>query len=326
MFLQSLQFSLSVTLPTILMLLLGIILRRRRMLDDHFCQVASKLVFNIALPSLLFINIVKQPADYSSQIWLVGAGFVSTFIIYFASEWLALRYIRDKSYRGIFVQGIFRGNSGILGLALCINAYGAMATAPASVYTACITLLFNVLAVITLTNSLSVGKVSLPRMAKSLMTNPLIIGIVLGLIVSKFDIPLPSSILRTGDYLANIALPIALICAGASLDFKQLKQFKNSQESQTQVNSIVWWASFGRLIVSPLLTIFIGKFILDLDPMSLGILFLMSSTPVAAASYAMVRNFGGDATATANIIAVTMLGYMFTSSIGIFILKQLQWI
>lgn len=325
MFLESLQFSLSVTLPTILMLLLGIILRRKKMVDDNFCQVASKLVFNIALPALLFVNIVKQPADYTSQLWLVGAGFLATFILYFGSEWLANRYILDRRYRGIFVQGIFRGNSGILGLALCINAYGLAATAPASVYTACITLLFNVLAVITLTNSLSDGKLSLHRIIVSLLKNPLIISIVFGLLISKLEIPLPTTIIRTGDYLASIALPVALICAGASLNFKQLRKFQQAENQTSQTHKIVWWSSFGRLVVAPILSIVIGK-LLGLEPMSLGILFLMSSTPVAAASYAMVRNFNGDATTSANIIAITVLGSMFSSSLGLFILRHLQWI
>ena len=326
MLVESLQFSLSVTLPTILMLILGIALNRYRITDDHFCQMASKLVFNIALPSLLFINIVKQPADYSSQIWLVSGGFLSTFTLYFSSEWLATRYIREKRYRGIFVQGIFRGNSGILGLALCINAYGIEATAPASIYTACITLLFNVLAVITLTNSLSEGKLNLVHLLKSLIKNPLIIAILVAILCSKLQISMPEAIMKTGSYLGNIALPIALICAGASLNLKQLKRFQETESPSNQTSAIVWWSCIGRLIISPLLTIIIGKYLLDLEPMLLGILFLMSSTPVAAVSYAMVRHFGGDATIAANILALSTLGYMFTSSIGLFILKQMQWI
>lgn len=325
MFFDSLQFSLSVTLPTILMLLLGIVLRRKRMVDDHFCQVASKLVFNIALPALLFVNIVKNPTNYSSQLWLVGAGFFSTFVIYFVGEWLAYRYIVQRKLRGIFVQGVFRGNSGILGLALCINAYGDPATAPASVYTACITLLFNVLAVITLTNSLSDSKLNIANILRALVKNPLILSILLGLIISKLELKLPISLLRTGDYLASITLPVALICAGASLDFQQLKQFRKQQGAE-QIRHIVWGASIGRLIFAPLCTVLLGKYLFQLDPMSLGILFLMSSTPVAAASYAMVRYFAGDATTAANIIAITSLGTMFTSSFGLFVLKQMGWI
>ncbi|QLB21315.1 malonate transporter [Vespertiliibacter pulmonis] len=326
MFLDSFLFSINVTLPTILMLLLGIFLRHIKMIDDHFCQIASKLIFNIALPALLFTNIVKNPADYSSQIWLLSAGFLSTLILYTGSEWLASRYIVDRSYRGIFVQAIFRGNSGILGLALCINAYGVYAIAPASVYTACITLLFNVLAVITLTKSLSNKPLNLFQLIISIIKNPLCIGIALGLFVSKLEITIPEPLMKTGDYLAHISLPVALICAGASLNFKQLKQLQQQDNHSLQTHKIIWWASFGRLIVSPLLAIIIGKYIFNLEPMLLGILFLMSSTPIAAASYAMVRNFGGDAVTSANLIAVTVIGSMISSSIGLFILRQWQWI
>lgn len=326
MFLDSFLFSINVTLPTVLMLLLGIFLRQIKMIDDHFCQIASKLIFNIALPALLFTNIVKNPADYSSQIWLLSAGFLTTLILYFSAEWIATRYIIARSYRGIFVQAIFRGNSGILGLALCINAYGASSIVPASVYTASITLLFNVLAVITLTKSLSTKPLNFSQLFLSIIKNPLCIGIALGLFVSKLTITIPEPLMKTADYLAHISLPVALICAGASLNFKQLKQFQQQENHSSQTHRIMWWASFGRLIISPLFAIIIGKFVFSLEPMLLGILFLMSSTPIAAASYAMVRNFGGDAVASANLIAITVIGSMLSSSIGLFILRQLQWI
>lgn len=325
MFLESLFFSLSVTLPTILMLLLGIILRRRRMVDEHFCQVGSKLVFNIALPTLLFMNIVKHPANFGEQLWLITAGVSGTIAIYLISEWLAARYIQAREYRGLFVQGMFRGNTGILGLALSLNAYGVAATAPASVYTACITLLFNVLAIITLTHSLGEGKLSVRRILFSLAKNPLILSILLGILVSKLSLPLPAVLINTGDAIAYIALPLALICAGATLNFSQLKKFRKTDENGVAAK-IVWLGSIGRLVITPLLMVLAGKFLFQLSPMELGIVFLMSSTPLASASYAMVVYYKGDAVATANMIGVTNLGYMITSSLGLFVLRQIGWI
>lgn len=325
MFLESLFFSLSVTLPTILMLLLGIILRRRRMVDEHFCQVGSKLVFNIALPTLLFMNIVKHPANFGEQLWLITAGVSGTIAIYLISEWLAARYIQAREYRGLFVQGMFRGNTGILGLALSLNAYGVAATAPASVYTACITLLFNVLAIITLTHSLGEGKLSVRRILFSLAKNPLILSILLGILVSKLSLPLPAVLINTGDAIAYIALPLALICAGATLNFSQLKKFRKTDENGVAAK-IVWLGSVGRLVITPLLMVLAGKFLFQLSPMELGIVFLMSSTPLASASYAMVVYYKGDAVATANMIGVTNLGYMITSSLGLLVLRQIGWI
>lgn len=326
MFIDSLLFSLNVTLPTILMLTLGMLLRRSKMVDDHFCQVSAKLVFNIALPALLFMNIVKNPVDFSGQVWLVGVGAIGTVSIYLISEWLAIKFIPIRAYRGLFVQGMFRSNTGILGLSLSINAYGVVATAPASVYTACITLLFNILAVITLSHSLGENLMSRRNIAVSLARNPLIIAILLGFSVSQFNISLPKALLNTGDYIAYIALPLALICAGASLNFSQLRRLKQASEQTRLAGKIVWWGSFGRLIIAPLFMVLLGKFIFQLSPMELGIVFLMSSTPLASASYAMVVYFKGDAVATANMIGLTNLGYMLTSGLGIFILRQIGWI
>ena len=60
--------------------------------------------------------------------------------------------------------------------------------------------------------------------------------------------------------------------------------------------------------------------------MQLGILFLMASAPVATAVYAMVRAYGGNGTAAANLIGLTTLGAIFSTNIGLFILKQMNWI
>ncbi|VEI46421.1 auxin efflux carrier [Actinobacillus equuli] len=60
--------------------------------------------------------------------------------------------------------------------------------------------------------------------------------------------------------------------------------------------------------------------------MELGIVFLSTSAPTAAATYAMIRNYGGDAVSTANLIGITTVGSMFTSSFGLLILRQLGWV
>jgi hypothetical protein len=53
----------------------------------------------------------------------------------------------------------------------------------------------------------------------------------------------------------------------------------------------------------------------------LGVLMLMSGAPTAAASYVMVRAMGGNAVLAANIIAVTTLGSILTTSLGVLVLR-----
>lgn len=314
-FISSFMFSVSVTLPTLLMLLLGILLRTRGIIDDKFCGQATKIIFNITLPILLFQNIVKNQVDYASQAPVLLVGLIGTLVLFLIAEILAANFVKLKSERATFVQAVYRGNNGILGLAFCINAYGDEALAPASIYAAALTFVYNILGVITLTRHLSDGKVSPFNVLLNVLKNPLIIGISLGVLVSVTQIQLPKTLITSGDYLANMTLPVALLCTGASIDVKAL--FRASDLSL--------WATTWRVFISPFFMVLLGK-IFGLSGISLGILFLMTVTPMAAAAYAMIRAMGGNATIAANIIGLTSFASMFSSSIGLLILTQLGWI
>ena len=79
-------------------------------------------------------------------------------------------------------------------------------------------------------------------------------------------------------------------------------------------------AAAGKLVAVPLLFVLAGM-ALGFRGMDLGILLLMSSAPSAAAGYVMVRAMGGNAALAANIIALTTVGSLFTTSAGIVVLK-----
>jgi hypothetical protein len=79
-------------------------------------------------------------------------------------------------------------------------------------------------------------------------------------------------------------------------------------------------AAFSKLIFVP--TVFVlGAMAFGFKGMDMGILLLMASSPTAAASYVMTKSMGGNATLAANIIALTTLGSLFTTSLGIMWVK-----
>ncbi|OBW95280.1 AEC family transporter [Gallibacterium salpingitidis] len=314
-FLDSISFSIGVTLPNILMLFLGIYLRHVGMINDQFCQQGSKLVFNITLPALLFLSIIENPTDYGAQLQIIVAGYAGCLLIFVLGEIFAAKFIQDKRERGTFVQGVFRGNSGIIGLSLCANAYGSSGIAAASVYTALITLLYNVLAVITLSRSLSDnGKPSFSSILKQLIKNPLILSIMVALVISKLGFTIPKSLISTGDYLSRMTLPLALLCTGASLNFRGMDPS----------SKIAFQSSIGRVVVAPIVLVLVAR-LCGVTGLGLGVIFLMTATPAAAASYPMVRSMGGNAKTAANIVGITTIGSIISSAIGIVILKQLNW-
>ena len=108
-----------------------------------------------------------------------------------------------------------------------------------------------------------------------------------------------------------MTLPLALLCTGASLNLKALREDSH--------NAIV--SSTGKLILVPFI-ITLGGYWLGFRGMDLGILFLMTSSPSAASSYIMTRAMGGNAVLAANIIALTTFGSILVASIGVAILRH----
>ena len=304
-FLSTVQFALSVTGPIIVILILGIFLSRTGILTEAFIDSGSKLVFNVLLPSMLFITISKTGFSGVVNFKLISVGIVGTLCVYLLLELMANYLVTPAQERGVVVQGAFRSNMGIIGLAYCVNAYGEAGLAAASLYLGVVTILFNVLAVITLNRSLNRHR-SMLQSFKDIGTNPLIIGILLALPVAWWEVEIPFVLLRTGDYFAQMTLPFALLVTGASLSLRVLRY--------ETFNAM--FASGCKLILVPVLLTG-GGILAGLRGMELGVLFMMTSAPTAAASYVMVRAMGGNPALAANIVVVTTLGSLLFTSIGI---------
>ncbi|PJG58036.1 AEC family transporter [Aeromonas cavernicola] len=309
--LASLNFSLSITGPICVVLLLGIWLKQLGLLPDSFVEAASRLVFQVTLPALLFLSMVRT--DFSNMLspWLILYGLCGTLICFLGLELLAARFIADRRQRGIFVQGSFRGNMGVMGLAYVQNAYGAEGIGAAAPLVGAITVLYNILAVITLTRSLG-GHRGIKPIVTGIVKNPLIIAILSALPFGLLGIELPKLVITTGNYFANMTLPLALLCTGASLNLKALRGGAR----------LTAWATANRLFFIPLLLV-LGAWALGFAPHSLGLLLLISSIPTAAASYVMTRAMGGDSVLAANIIAMTTLGSLLSTTVGTALMNYL---
>lgn len=312
-FLDTLEFSVSVTGPIFVILGLGAWLRRIGLLNDAFIEVGTRLVFTVTLPALLFISVAKTHLDTSANFPLIGFGMGATLLAWGLGELAARVAVHEARDRGVVVQGIFRSNMAIIGLAYCVNAYGEPGLAAASLYVGLVTILFNVLSVVTLHSSLHASQ-DLGRLLRSVAMNPLIIGIVLALPFAISGLRLPAVLLQSGEYFAGMTLPLALLCTGAALDFRSLRHDPR--------DAVL--AAAGKLLAVPVLFVGAGA-ALGFRGMDLGILLLMSSAPSAAAGYVMVRAMGGNAALAANIIALTTVGSLFTTSTGIVLLKSMGW-
>lgn len=311
---ESWDFAFGVTLPNLLMLLLGVFLRYSRLIDEPFCDKATRLVFTVALPCLLFFSITTNHSDITPHITLAMYAAVSTIVSFLVLELISPFLVPEPRERGIFVQGGFRSNTAILGLAYCAAAYGEEGVVLGSIYMVSTVILFNILSIITLTRSLSPhgnNQMNVGPIVRSIAKNPLIIAIISALIFSLTGIALPETLITTGKFISNLALPLALLCAGASLDWRMM--FRSSNTAM--------YSSVARLLFVPGLITF-GGWLVGFHGVALGVIFLLTASPTAAVSYIMTRAMGGNATLAANIIAMTTVGSFFTTAIGLYLLRS----
>lgn len=290
---NAISFSLSVTFPIFSLIVLGAWLRHRRWIDEGFVQMGSQLVFNFGLPTVLFLSIANRSTAELVSLDLIVAGCLVTLVLWGVSEWIAKLTVTPAAERGVVVQGVYRSNMGIIGLAYCMAAYGDAGVQLASLYLAIVTTLFNVIAVITLSRSLN-RQAGLNGVLSGILRNPLILAIMAALIFAGVGLELPGLAQDSATLLASMALPLALICTGGSISWQS---FLSGRKNLSL-------AVLGKLVLAPALAIPVGL-AFQLSPIALGVLIMMVAAPTAVASYVMVRGMGGNAGLSANIVSVT---------------------
>ncbi len=298
--LNELEFAFGITGPILLLLIIGWSIRRLNWVDETFVSQANTLVFNIAMPVMLFFAISSGSFDQALNVSLTLVGAFGTLAL------IGILLLAGKALpadqRGVFVQGSYRGNLAILGVALCVATYGDDVLPMVAMYIGVVTTMYNVLAVWVLDSKGALTKI---------LKNPILIGIVSGAVASLIDLPIPVFIDATGVYLAQMTLPLALLCIGATLDFSSL---------QTHYRSISL-AVFFKLLVSPILLVG-GGYIAGLDNQALGVLFFMSASPTATASYIMAKQMTSHGALAAEIVAVTTALGVLSYTVGLALLRS----
>ena len=306
--------TLTVTAPVFAMLFLGVVLKRVGWINDSFIHTASALVFNVTMPALLFLGIVHADLRTAMQPKVLGYFTLATLVCFgLAWGWAIWRCPRED--RGIYTQGAFRGNNAVIGLALAASMYGDYGISLGAVLAALVILLYNTLSTIVLAVYSPVIKSDPWSICKSVFKNPLIISVLAAIPFAAFKIGLPHWLQASGEYLAAMTLPLALICIGGTLSLVSLRKSGNLALS----------ASLLKMISLPLLTT-CGAWLYGFRGPELGTLFLYFASPTAAASFVMARAANGNHELAAAIIVMTTLMAAITTNIGIFVLQWGGWI
>jgi len=306
--------TLNITAPVFAMLFMGVLLKRINAINDGFIHTASALVFNVCMPALLFLGIYHADLTAAVQPGLLLYFAIAT-LVGFGLAWGLAIWRCPREDRGIYTQGAFRGNNGVIGLALAASMYGDYGISLGAVLAGLVILLYNSLSVVVLAVYSPSAKSDPWSIFKSILRNPLIISVLLAGVLAYGQVALPNWLLTSGDYLAQMTLPLALICIGGTLSLASLRQ-SGSLAVSVSLLKMVWL---------PLLATF-GAWLWGYRGAELGILFLYFGSPTAAASYVMARSSNGNHELAAAIIVITTLMAAITTNIGIFFLQWGGWI
>ncbi|MBT3191529.1 MAG: AEC family transporter [Verrucomicrobia bacterium] len=292
--------------PVFLIILLGVLLSRLRLLDANASRAINGCCYWVGLPCLLLLKIgtataTRGAATDTSLVLLLGTAVLTAVALFVG--WLMKLKPRTLA---TFVHTSFRGNLAYVGLpvvyfAFSGTAYEGRAEAVAAITLGVTVVVYNVAAVLLhLASTHRVSLTAFRRVLAKLATNPLVLSCLVGLAWNHWahaqGILIPVVLERTLSLLGQFALPMALICVGCSLATTPVRGMAGG----------VMVAALLKTLFGPCVAFLIAR-LLGVGVMETGIACVLLGAPSAVAAYVLTEQLDGDPPLAAGVIVTSTL-------------------
>ena len=325
----SLIFAFNSVAPIVGVVLIGYLLRRIGFMDADFSKKANRLVFRVFLPAMLFLNVYRiediGSVDLTYALYAVAA-VVVIFLIFLP---LIPLVTKDEGRRGALMQSVVRSNYALVGIPLAASLFGESGELVATVLSAVMIPVFNILAVVALSVYRGKGEPLGKRLLGvviGIVKNPLILSIAAGFAVlgiravfAELGIGFRLSdldfLMKILNYMSAVATPLALLVLGSQFEF-------------SYVGGVRRELVFG-LAVRSVLVPFIGiasAYLIFGDRFGGGeyaALVAVFCTPVAVSSVPMAQEMGADASLAGQLVLFSTLTSAVTVFVCSFILREI---
>lgn len=308
---ENLIFSLNATVPVFAMIILGMLFKKIGIIDDVFASRMNKFVFLIPLPVLLFKDLATL--DFNT-IWdtkfVLFCFFITILCILIVT--LLSFLLKNKQNQGEFIQASYRSSAALLGIALIQNVYGKATMAPLMIIGS--VPLYNIMAVVVLSffspERKGLSKEVWLKTIKGILTNPILIGIVVGILWSLLHLPMPTMLDKTVTSIGNVATPLGLMAMGATFNYKEaLGDLKPAL-----------CASFIKLF--GFCTMFLPLAIyLGFQGKQLIAILVMLGSATTVSCFVMAKNMGHTGILTSTVVMLTTIFSGFSITMWLYILK-----
>nr|WP_303788640.1 AEC family transporter [Ruminococcus flavefaciens] len=315
---RNLIFSLNATVPVFLMMVFGWFVHRIKLLDDNATAQINRFVFRALLPALLFMDL--STADFRA-VW-DGKFVLFCMCATLLSVGIAVLYsllFKDRAERGEIIQASYRSSAAVLGIAFVNNIYGHSTMAALMIVGT--VPLYNVVAVTALAvtspdKDRSGGRKGLLlSTVRSIATNPIILGIIVGISWSLLKIPQPVILSKSVTYLGNMATPLSLIALGASFKIGEAKGKLPVTAGIAFIKLLLFCGIFLPIAVK-----------LGFRGEKLIAILVMLGSATTGSCFVMAKNLGHKGVITAFAVMLTTLLSAFTLTGWLFLLKTLGYI
>jgi len=295
--------------PLIILIISGYILKKISKIDEKYVHTNSWLIFHIFLPILVFEKISKFNIKVFINYNIIIISLFTVFIILVFGI-IFLRILKfNENQKGVFLQGIIRSNVAILGITIAFSFYGDKAIIAGGIIIALLVPVYNIISVIALSDKITTE--NLKQALTNIITNPLILSIILGLINSYFKFKFPDMISNTITLFSQLTIPLALIGIGAFFKFSKLKEYF------FYLNVVMIF----KIILNPLIAFFIIYFFIKDFNVFNKVTILLLGAPTAISSFIMTNAYKRDSLFASYIVVYTTICYMFFSPILVSILN-----
>ncbi|MCU4925806.1 AEC family transporter [Halobacteria archaeon AArc-dxtr1] len=278
-------------------LLAGIGLRSRGVLDARRTDRVNAAAYYVALPALIFVSTYDQaigellsPALFGGLLFVLG--------VTVALSWL-IHHRRNPSagadVRSVAIVQSYHSNLGYLGLPLVAATLDAEATAIASVILGTLSLV-QVPLTVTVLATLNGAETQLAARLRGLLKNPVIAALLAGLVAGPIGVEFPGTAVTVLDAVGSLALPLALLCVGASLKL-DLPSVDVEAAGTVLALKLAWMPALAWFVFT----------VLTVNTSTLAAAVVMLGTPTAVSTYVFTSELGGDeAFASLNVFTTTV--------------------
>jgi len=300
--------------PIFLIITTGYLLFRTRIVDESVWSAIEHICFYLLFPFLIIrtlsrANLGSVPViDFMAVIVVAILGMSALLILIQAFIWKRFPQ-SGPSFSSIF-QGATRFH-GFVAIAVIGPLYGDAGVTLAALALAIMVPLLNVISVVVLSvYGHSDTRPQVIAVAKKIVTNPLIIACIVGLLFNWLG--LPDILYETIGIIGAGGLGLALLAVGAGMNFGQAAQHK----------MLLTVGVLTRLIGMPTIVIAMS-WLVGLDGIARTVAIIAGAVPTAASAYVMARKMGGNAELMSSIVTFQVIVAFFTLPLFIYIAEQL---